>query len=345
VIDHEQVFKRFLSGESGKVSDALKTVPATIKLPLVVGVFEKLVGERWLGPLCKNFHPRLIRAVLQAKIDRPNHLFLRLAVPLTSKDPGLVKAWAHALDTLSSTAGGGAWGGAARRAKIAKLVADKPILAAIQGTVAHSDEVSLMWLAVLAADGSDASYDALVRHIDIAFTERDRRLDTLSRLSVHAARTPALDALLSEVDEALQDRNATSSALRLGPVIGIGKVEELWFTVRVESTTKASTGVPRIVGDVRIDSRSASWFSVSLTTVDPRRLDSSKDTSFDERGLHLDTLELGSCQPEELPGWLVKAAAKLKTTWEPFAPRSNLRGKKRDQIGRWLASGRSRRRG
>lgn len=118
------------------------------------------------------------------------------------------------------------------RAKIAKLVADKPMLAAIQGTVAHADNTGMTMLAVLVADGSDASYDALVRHIDIAFTSRDRRLELLSKLRKHAARAPALDRLFSDLDDALQDRNATSPARLLGPVLGIGEVELLWFDVR-----------------------------------------------------------------------------------------------------------------
>lgn len=73
------------------------------------------------------------------------------------------------------------------------------------------------------------------------------------------------------------------------------------------------------------------------STVDPHALETSQSTSFNNAGTQQDTLELGACKPEELPTWLATAAIKLKTAWEPFQPRSNLRGNKRDRVAQWLS--------
>ncbi len=334
----EALLHRYLAGERGDISDTMRSLPATVDVAVVVAVVEKLIDNKyWIGRSCKKLPPRVIRGVLAASMSHPNHLFLRLAVPPVANDALLQTSWTHALETLLDLDASYSWGSVQMRAKIAKLVADKPMLGAIQGTVAHADKTGMTMLAVLAADGSDVSYDALVRHIDIAFTSRDRRLDLLRDLRKHAARTPALDRLFSDLDDALQERNDTSPARLLGPIIGIGEVELLWFDVRLSSTTKAPHGnVPWIQGSVHVDSRSPTWFSVWASTVDPHALEISQITSFNNAGTQHDTLELGACKPEELPVWIANAAAKLKTAWEPFEPRSNLRGKKRAQVAQWL---------
>jgi hypothetical protein len=93
------------------------------------------------------------------------------------------------------------------------LAKNARVLEAIQGTVAHVKQPSDDMLAVLVADGSAASIDALVPHVG-----RDS-LELWKRLRTHAKRTPALDALFAEVEQALDDRVATSPANPLGAEI------------------------------------------------------------------------------------------------------------------------------
>lgn len=334
----EAELRRYLAGEHLDVTDAMRSLPPTVDPALVIGVVEKVIDRRrWVAKLCNKLPPRAIRGLLAASLDHPNHLFLQLAVAPVVDDTELLRSWSHALEAMIDLDASYNWGSAPLKAKIAKLVADKPILAAIQGTVAHSENAPLIMLAVLVADGSDASYDALVRHIDTAFTARDRRLDLLKRLKTHAVKTPALDALFVDLDGALQQRNDDSPALHLGPMIGVGKVAVLWFDVRLSSTRKTTSNVPWIQGSVEVDSRSESWFRVWAATVNPVVSSDDRHTSFSSSGVQDDTLELGPCMPAEYPAWLAKTAAKLKIEWEPFSPRSNLRGKKRDRIAAWLA--------
>jgi hypothetical protein len=88
------------------------------------------------------------------------------------------------------------------------LAQDPGILAAIQGTVAHRERVDSRWLAVLVADGGDASIDALVRHFDVEAAMRDRQLERLRDLRIHSADTPALRALFEQVDQELDKHHA-----------------------------------------------------------------------------------------------------------------------------------------
>jgi hypothetical protein len=338
-VDPEAVLRRYLADERGDIAKAMKSLPSTVDVKLVVGVVEKLIDRRfWVGRLCKKLPPRAIRAVLAAEMPHSNHLFLRNAVPADAKDSELQQRWQHALETFLDLDSSYSWGSKQKREKIAKLATDPHALAAIQATVAHSAsrEIGADMLAVLAADGSTASYDALVSHIDAAFTAGDHRLDMLSRLRTHAARTPALDALFAELDGALQQRNDASPALALGPIIGIGDVSLLWFDVRLSSTRITTNRVPWIQGSIGIDSRSSTWFYVWVSIVAPD--DSGDSTSFTSDGPQRDGLALGHCEAKDLPRWLASVAAKLKIGWEPFSARSHLRGKKRDRIASWLAS-------
>ena len=327
----------YLAGNRVDIQKTLKKLPADVDPALAARVVVKLMERTfWLGRWCKQVPPAVIRAVLAADAPGPAHLFLRLAVPGDLDDAALVAAWQRALGALLDLDTTYAWGSKQRRAKIAGLARDPHLLAAIQGTVAHSEDVQLDMLAVLVADGSAASYDALVTHIGDACASRDHRVDLLAQLRTHATRTPALDALFTELDEALDDRNAASPALALGPVIGIGKVSTLFFGVRIGSQRKNSNNVPWVQGSIDVDSRTASWFRVWVSTVEPDAR--GKSTSFGGTGGDMrDELKLGRCQPAELPHWLAATARKLKIDWdEHHVWNSNLRGAKRKRILQWL---------
>lgn len=336
-MDHAAELTKVLAGERiADLGKTMRSLPAGIDAALVAKVVLMMIDRPFgLGRTCKQIPPRAIQEVLATETPGPNHLFLRLAVPTDLPAPLLSTRWAAALQALLDLDTEYAWGSRRKRAKFAKLAGDPIMLPAIQGTVAGSPEVSLAMLAVLAVDGSDTSYDALVSHIDTAFKAGDRRLDMLRHLRTHAAHTPALDALFAEIDGAIRARNDASPALALGPIIGVGAVKALWFTVSLASTRRTRNRVPWIQGGLAIDSRSKAWFSASLSTVEPD-FSAGKSTRFDATELQLDQLGLGRCDPAALPRWLADAAARLDITWDFTIARSSLRGAKRDRVLAWL---------
>jgi len=88
------------------------------------------------------------------------HLFLRLAIPAEAKAAQLGCAWRHAVAAvlvLGDTTH--PWDSDARRGQLAELARAPALLQAIQGVVANLPAASLD---MLAADGGDASVDALM---------------------------------------------------------------------------------------------------------------------------------------------------------------------------------------
>jgi hypothetical protein len=337
-IDHRDVLTRYLANEHVEtLGAAMRSLPATIDVELVANVVVQMTRRTHIiGKQCKAIPAGVIRNVLAREVPGAMHLFVRLAVPAELDDEQLCKAWQRALDTLLDLDTSYGWGSKQRKVKIAAVAADAAMLAAVQGTVAHAATVPVDMLAVLAADGGAASYDALVTHIDAAFTAGDSRLDMLRRLRTHAAATPALARLFADIDGALAARNDASPALALGPIIGIGEVSMLAFSVRLSSTRTTDTHVPWAQGSIDVDSRDQIWLRVWLGTLDGRHL----VTSFTSAGPERDGLELGPCAPADLPAWLAHAAETLDLEWEPFeVSQSNLRGKKRDLVARWLRRG------
>ncbi len=299
--------------------------------PSIDEVFRAVDAPYTLGKRYRNVPASVIRGVLAAKLPEPNHRFLGLALAGIRGDAKLVAMWQRAVQALVDTNLTYAWGSKPRRDRIQKLARDPEMLAAIQGTVANSEHVRLDFLAVLVADGSAESFDALVPHLDPALVHRDVRLDRLTRLRRHAARTPALDAMFAEIDEVLEQRRTTSPALDLAMTIGLGTCDELWFQASL--TTTRSTQ-PRFSADIRVDSRKATWFHVSLHRIDG--LDYTGTTSFDAAATQHDELELGRCSAAELPVWLAKIARQLRLQWELTWMRSGHRGANRARIGAWL---------
>jgi len=275
--------------------------------------------------------PALIRAVLAAESSETNHRFLRLAVDAELDDVALALAWRRAVQVVVDTNLTYRWGSRKRRSRLQQLARDPEMLAAIQATVANSEDVRLDLLAVLVADGSDASFDALVPHLDPALVERDARLDRLTRLKIHAARTPALDAVFAEIADSLAERRTASPALALGETIGLGTCTSLWFDASLYSTLQRGA---RVNAHVHVDSRSATWFRVSVVrAVDFHHAYS----SFDADEIEDDALAIGRCAPAELPAWLARVATQLDVRWDHTSIRTGLRGAKRQRVLDWLA--------
>jgi hypothetical protein len=336
--DHAAELRRWNAGERLDIGPTIRSLPADIDPALAVPVVLQYLERSIYGfaKSCEKLPPAVIRGVLAAKQDEPDHLFLRLAVVDEGSDAELARSWARAVEALRGLDLTYGWGSKQRRDRFKSLAKDPHVLHAIQATVAHSKAVRLDLLAVLVADGSDASFDALVPHLDAAFVGADARLERLTRLRRHATRTKALDALFAEIDKALDTRNAASPALALGPLLGIGEVDELWFSAFVWSEEDNDNRVSRVQGHVDVDSRSAEWFSVSMSNMKRGGGIDRDYTSFTATELHADGLGLGRCDAPELPQWLAKVATKLDCTWQEIRPRTNLRGAKRRRIAAWL---------
>ncbi|HEY6037938.1 MAG TPA: hypothetical protein VIV58_26845, partial [Kofleriaceae bacterium] len=201
--------------------------------------------------------------------------------------------------------------------------------------VARGSDVTLDMLGVLALDGSPESIDALLPHLDPALVAGDVRLDLIQRLRKYAAETPAIQAILSEVDATLAQRAAASPALALPPVIGIGELDTFWVHVWVTFSPVARAPGPPIQGSVSIDCRRTNWFHVHLsrTTVHGGR------TGFTADNQTIDDLGLARCDAANLPAWLAASASKLGMRLEVGKPRTNLRGKNRQRLIAWLGGG------
>jgi hypothetical protein len=335
--DHAAELARHAAGERFDIRPTLRTLPASIDPALVVPIVLQMIERPYaLRNTCRRLPAAVIRGVLAARCEHPNHLFLRLVVDGDAADDELVAEWQRAVQALGDLDLTYAWGSKPRRDRIRKVASDPVLLEAVQGTVAHSQSPSLDMLAVLVADGSRESIDALVPHVDPAFVAEDARLDRLRRLRTHATHTPDLDALFGEIDRAVSERNARSPALALGPVIGLGHVDPLWFAARIGSREQTPGNVSRVQGLIAIDSRQARWFAVSVSTGNVPDL---AHTSFTADALHVDGNGLGRCAPTELPVWLAHVGQRLGATLEIPVIRSGVRGTKREAIRRWLLGG------
>lgn len=331
--EHDADLAKFIAGEAVNIGKTLRSLRAPFDLALAVAVVTKLLDHPfWFGTSCRRLPVAVIRRVLAANVPGPTHLFLRLAVPADAKGPQLVRTWQRAVSAVHELVDTThAWDSEPRRMQLAALAREPQLLHAIQGVVANLPDASLDMLAVLVADGSDASVDALIPHLDPALGERDARLERLAQLRSHARRTPPLDALFAELSEVLAAWRSTSPALAMAPLIGLGNLPVLWFRVRLGGGD-LYRGVDPIQGSVRIDSRDDAWFQVSIT-----RLEDDCSTSFDQRRVIEDRLELGRCAPDDLPAWLASAAKRLEISWDPFCALTDLDTRQRERIAAWLA--------
>ena len=184
--DHAAELRRYLAEDQGvDIRATLTTLPADIDAKLAAKVVLGLIEDDqsyWFARMCHKLPAPVIREVLSRNVDVTPHVFLRLAVPLEGSTAKLERAWQRALAALLDLNLTYGWGSKQRRAKLKALAKDPEILAAIQGTAANRSDVPLDMLAVLVADGTDASIDALVPHVDPALVDKDVRLDRLTRL-------------------------------------------------------------------------------------------------------------------------------------------------------------------
>jgi hypothetical protein len=243
-----------------------------------------------------------------------------------SDGPEIVEQWQGALKALLDLQSSYAWGSKQRRGKLKALAENPRFLAALQTAVVGGEHVLDDMLAVLAADGSEASVDALLPRFVAAQKERSELLDQLERVKTHAAKTPAMDAMIKSLQGDLQVRNESSPALELARRIGL-EVKKVRVYLRLHSTTVNSRGAPLVQCAVTVDSTRPVWLSVHLV-----QLEWDKRTSFTDEEVKDDTLGFGRCEAHELPAWLERARQELGVTWAPLKSGT----KADDHFARWL---------
>ena len=324
--DHDAQLANYLAGKPVAIDETLRTLPRTANLANAVEVVLRLLGEpQWLVA-CGKLPARLIRGVVEAPATTASHLFLKLAVPEGKRWVEAVRALRdladarHALDTEE------------RRAQLAAIAGKPHLLQAIQGVAANTPNVPVEMLVVLALDGSDASIDALVPHLDGALGSQDARLERLAMVRPFVKSTPALAAVFAELDGAVDARRSTSPALAFARSIGVPASDVFWCSFLVRS---AAGGVPEFQGSVRFDSREERWFAVELTHLHAHDRARDRTTKFDTLEV-VDELAIGRCEPSELPGWLRATAAAINVSWDRFYLRTNVDPK---PIDHWLITG------
>ena len=268
--DHDARLAKFLAGNPVPIDHLLRTLPATANLALAVEAVLRMVDHpHWLAG-CGELPVRLVRGVLAAPpcTDSPGHVFLQLAVRADAKATVLRTAWQQAVEALRQLADTKhPLDTDTRRSQLAAIAKTPPLLQAIQGVTANTTEVPVEMLVVLAIDGTDASVDALIPHLDLALGSRDVRLERLATVRPFVCATPALDALFAELDGALQARRSTSPALAFGTTLIAGELPQFWFWFLLMSSNRNETGLPAIQGSVRVDSREEPWFRVEVSRV------------------------------------------------------------------------------
>ena len=311
--------------------EQIRKLPANIDTVLAADVaLEILVDSAWaFSRDCKRLPPAVIRELLGRKPVEAIHIYFTLAVDPDAKDGTLLANWARAIQGLADLETINRWASKQKKEKFAALAKDKHLLPAIQGAAANGENVSMDMLAVLVADGSDESIDALIPHLDAAGSTH--RLDALRMLRVHAKDTPALRTLLAELD-----RDAEASGIpahRIARLIGLPESNPFWFRASVSS--QAPEGhIPPIQLHVEVDSRKAAWFKVYASRIARGEIEG--HTSFTHDRTHDDQLGIGRCDAAELPTWLASVAKKLRIAWDTPFISSNVRGAKRDRIAHWL---------
>jgi hypothetical protein len=333
---------------SPRILDALKALPEDVDPVLAARAAVSLIGDgyhpAWLfAKTCRRLPVPVIRAVLaELAADRkPLLFFLREYVRTELDGDALSAEWDAAMQVLLDLQTTYAWGSKQKRAKFKALAEDARVLQSLQTAAVACESVSLDVLAVLAADASDASVDALIPHVERAVSQKDWKLDQLQSLRTHARATPVMDDLFTRMETLLSERKATSPALDVARALGFGEPETFWFQIHLSSLEHDGMPAYRYQAHVSVDSRAARWFSVHLSDTGPLNVLQSLGTSFNSEGTQRDELELGTCGPTEVPAWLAAAARRFGLRWnfDGMSVSTSLRGKKRTQLEQWLRGG------
>ncbi len=315
-----------------QIHESIRKLPADVDPVVAADVaLEILVDSGWaFSRECKRLPPAVMRELLGRRPKDATHVYLTLAVDPDEPDAALAKSWARAIQGLADLETINSWHSPQKRAKFLALADNEHLLHAIRGASANGDNVSNNMLAVLVADGSDESIDALVPHLEPI----GDRLDAMRMLRVHAKDTPRLATMFAQLDH--EAEQAGSPAQRIARLVGLPHEKQFWFKAAIWSVTP-DNHVPAVQLHVAVDSRQAAWFEVSVARTARGTIDGY--TSFTHEVVHDDPLGLGRCDAVDVPAWLRKVAKKLHVHWDSPLISSSVRGSKRTQISKWLLSG------
>jgi hypothetical protein len=319
--------------------DLMKRLPDDVDVNLAASAALRVLENRaWgFGRSCQRLPTTVIREVL-ARLENEKkpeavRIFLREVMRL-SEGRALEDAWTAALLAVLDLDTEYGWGSKQKKAKFRGLAQNPVTLAAIQAAVVGAANPPLDMLAVLANDGGEASADAL-----LAVFALGRHDPWLEYLKTHAAKSAAIEALLSGVSARLEKKEAASPALVFArDVLGL-EVAKLSVRATLNSVETNSNRVPLYQGSLAIDSSSEAWWSVHLSRVDAASLDFVSTGFGMGAGAMRDDLKLGRCAVEELPRWVAATAKKLNVRWHVSTPYGSLRGKKREAFTAWLFGG------
>jgi len=313
--------------------------PPEGELDAIAGKLVRL-NPFFLARKCKQIAPALVRRVLSqpvaaiedAALTR-NFVFLKEAVSLDVDDSTLLARWREALQALLDV---NAYqeNEKKRLQKLQGLARQPRVVAAMQaaavGANPNDDDWGAMsFLEVLAIDGSEASADALMPHVHHAMTTGEG-LVRIERLQAHAAASGPVRAMLAKVGEALDRRSAASPVTELVTKLGI-EARDVVLSMSVPSRAKRA-GMPVVQARVSMTARGAPYMHVAVQR-------GRTGTSFDDRTLHRDGLELGRADLDGLPDFFARTARKLGIhwAWNEVWVSSSLRGRKRQTVLRWLS--------
>ncbi len=327
--------------ESRERNLALRSLPEDVDVELAVKVLLEQVKDPRRAWSFARSYKKLPVAVIRGLLSRleevtnPVSIFIRVYV---AGEADVADAWERAMFRLLSLDTTYAWGSKQKRSKLEGLAAERRVVEAVQASVVNSELARMDALAVLAIEASEASVDALMPHYERAAREKDFALDRLQNLKKYASKTPAMVQMTARVDAMVGERNAASPALDFAAAIGLGTMTKFWFDQFLASDLLGRNGVPMYQGALHLDSGQLHWFSVNLSKPNPGQPDQIIQTRFGTKGNASDGLGIGLCTSEELPTWLAAAGKKLKCGWDFAygAPRTNLRGAKRERMTQWL---------
>lgn len=229
----------------------------------------------------------------------------------------LPEAWSDAVGALKVFESQYAWGSKQKASRLMDVRSNPLLVQAAQAAAVGSSAVPLELLAVLAMEGSEASADALLPHVERAL-RHEAELEHLAHLGRYAAKTKAMTGLMQLIDGKLGAARDASPAMTLATALGLASSS----TFRVEARVPGSGGASLTID---VDSRKGSpgfrgW--VHHGSVVPL----------------VDEQHQAVCALEELPKWLERWAAKHSVKWAfDKATTRHLRGKRATVFLDWLA--------